>query len=417
VRAAVAEGGGPHYFACDGPTTVELASLELDQDVILDGRGDLTLENAFGIGRVVRVEAGVTAELRGMTLKGGHVVDSHGGGIWNAGVLTLTKVTVTECIAEKGFGSAIWNEGELRLVDSEVSGNPRPPTGGPGITIYNEGGVLTLDGSVVSDNSGGIVSNGPLTVRNSIVARNDWDGVRSLGGSLTLVGTRVTGTLHWRGVSSSGIAAITDSTIVGNGRGGVAGSGTLTLTDSTVSGNEESLLGGRGGGLLWESGEVTITGSTISENAADEGAGIFIERGTLAMSNSEVVDNFVDTFGYGGGGIATGDGVILQLDDTTVSGNSVFGCGGGIRAGGPVTLTDATIAHNFADCGRAIWASACSDCGDATVQISGTTIEGDCGQPEGEDVVWISGGNNVESPGDTCGFGQPTDRSGMELTR
>ena len=38
IRDAIAEGGGPHFFACDGPTSVVTsAEIVIDNDVILDG--------------------------------------------------------------------------------------------------------------------------------------------------------------------------------------------------------------------------------------------------------------------------------------------------------------------------------------------------------------------------------------------
>ena len=45
VRDAITFGGGPHTFACDGPTVVTTdAPIIIDNDVILDGEGNLTLD-------------------------------------------------------------------------------------------------------------------------------------------------------------------------------------------------------------------------------------------------------------------------------------------------------------------------------------------------------------------------------------
>ena len=45
IRAAIAEGGGPYTFDCDGPqTVVTLEEIVIDNDVILDGEGNLTVD-------------------------------------------------------------------------------------------------------------------------------------------------------------------------------------------------------------------------------------------------------------------------------------------------------------------------------------------------------------------------------------
>ena len=45
IRAAIAEGGGPFTFDCDGPTTVVTAAeIVIDNDVILDGESELTVD-------------------------------------------------------------------------------------------------------------------------------------------------------------------------------------------------------------------------------------------------------------------------------------------------------------------------------------------------------------------------------------
>ena len=44
IRDAIAAGGGPHFFACDGTTpVVTQAEIAIDNDVILDGEGNLTV--------------------------------------------------------------------------------------------------------------------------------------------------------------------------------------------------------------------------------------------------------------------------------------------------------------------------------------------------------------------------------------
>ena len=82
ILDAIAPGGGPHTFDCNGPTTVATqAEIVIDNDVILDGEGNLTLEapprywnsdlDYFLSHRIFTIESGVTAELIGMTITRG----------------------------------------------------------------------------------------------------------------------------------------------------------------------------------------------------------------------------------------------------------------------------------------------------------------------------------------------------------
>ena len=283
IRDAIAEGGGPHTFDCDGAQTVVTGfEIVIDNDVILDGEGNLTVDGDEGH-RMFTVSRGVVAELRGFLVTGGTSGFQHdAGGINNLGILTLT--------------------------DSTVSGNTArgPYAYGGGVTNYE--GTLTLINSTVSGNS---------------AARG--------GGIMNY------------------------------------SNGTLTLTDSTVSGNTAT-----SGGGIWHSDRVTLINSTVSGNTADYGGGIH-NGGTLTLINSTVSGNTATS----GGGINTSGTVTLTLINSTVSGNSSAG-GGGIRnLLGTVTLTN-------------------------------TLVDDDCQVSEGPSIVSL--GYNIESPGDTCGFDQPTDQ-------
>ena len=89
-------GGGPHTFACNGPTTVTTqAEIVIDNDVILDGTGNLTIDGNDDH-RVLSVVPGATAELIALTVTGG-ALDPDGGqgaGILNEGMLTITNSSI-----------------------------------------------------------------------------------------------------------------------------------------------------------------------------------------------------------------------------------------------------------------------------------------------------------------------------------
>jgi len=271
ILDAIAEGGGPHFFACDGPTTVSTATeIVIDNNVILDGEGNLTVD-AHHAHRVFSVASGVTADLRGMTVTGGRATEvlGEGGGIYNAGDLTLTNSTVSGNTAYDGGGIHNDSQSMLTVTNSTMSGNSASRGGG----IFSWGTVTvinsTVSGNAAYSNGGGVYNGGGGTLTNSTVSGN-------------------TAVYNGGGIESTGALTVTNSTVWGNsasGGGGIRNAGTLTVTNSTVSGNSAS----RGGGIhntRW--GELTLTNSTVSGNSAEwDGGGVFNDFGgqlTLARS-------------------------------------------------------------------------------------------------------------------------------------
>ena len=134
----------------------------------------------------------------------------------------------------------------------------------------------------------------------------------------------------------------------------------------------------KGGGILNNSGTVTITGSTISGNfASDKGGGILHTGTTMTLTNSTVSGN-------------TADGV--NADDG----------GGGILVRQPITLNNVTVANNTAALdGGGIFNSG----GGATTTLSNTIIANNTGEDCVADVnAIVSSGNNLDSD-NTCGLG------------
>jgi hypothetical protein len=127
IRNAIAAGGGPYTFDCDGSTTVVTeAEIVIDNDVILDGGGNLTVDGNEDH-RAFFVPENVTAELRGFTLtrgraSGGLSEGRIGGSLYNIGTLTLTESAVTNSRASDD-GGGIYNAGVLAVTNSEVAQN------------------------------------------------------------------------------------------------------------------------------------------------------------------------------------------------------------------------------------------------------------------------------------------------------
>jgi hypothetical protein len=143
---------------------------------------------------------------------------------------------------------------------------------------------VTVTGGLVDGDGGGIASAGTLTLLRDTIAGNE----------VTTVGNNPGG-----GVSSSGIVTVTQSTISGNrayNGGGIAFSGLATIADSTIAGNRAGGLGsnGDGGGISGSGGaSLTLTGSTVADNHAFNGAGSGggIDVPAVTLRNSIVANN------------------------------------------------------------------------------------------------------------------------------
>ncbi len=385
IRNAIAAGGGPYTFDCATPTTiVTAAEIVIDNNVILDGQGKLTVDANAGH-RVLSVAADATAELIGFTVTGGSTVES-GGGILNAGTLALTNSTISGNSAQSSGGVRNLETGTLTIANSVISQNTAAQFGG-GMHNFGQAEIVdtTISNNTAESGSGGVSnrSGATLTLTSSLVQGN-------------------TSALGAGGISNAGTMTLTTTTILGNeagtSGGGVSNNdGVLTLANATVSGNAS----GTDGGGVWndDASVVTLTNSTISENTAiNQGGGIF-SGGTLTLSNSTVFGNSAV---YGAGIYNDYTAVSLTLTNTTVSLNSATNSGGGGIANLSVmTLVSTTLSDNLAtEIGSAI-----SNVGAALVR--NTIIDGDCWFATPLDSL----GGNIESEGNTCGFGHPTDKT------
>ena len=224
----------------------------------------------------------------------------------------------------------------------------------------------TIDATGVSGTI--TLSTGQLVVTNSVTI------VGPGPGNLAVDGNSVSRVFH---IQNAGTVAISSLT-VSNGSGGIFNDhSTLTVSNCTLIGNVADSGGGifndgsfgsatltviastlilnsaGFGGSLYNNGQplgnatMTVQNSTISSNGASFGGGIYNDAdpggadssiATLKISASTLIGNVADS---GGGGIVN-DGVtgnaILQIANSTFSGNSCFSespGGGNILNGGP----------------------------------------------------------------------------------
>ena len=313
-----------------------------------------------------------------------------------AAVLGVTPITVNTlandvadegaCTLREAIFSAIHHV-ESGATPGECIGNPDTP-----LVVFSVSGTIhittanplpDLDGSITIDGGGDITidgSNEPGTglclchnganIRNLTIQAVDdtaitvqaFPGIKNVevfanrqgitigaGWGLSIQDSSIHGNEGTSGsglyVNEGGYAFVTRSAIYANTStaegGGIRMVGASVWVDqSTISGNG----GTTGGGIYMESptaeSTLRVYNSTIADNVADEGAGIF-RAGNIDLRNSTIARNTATT--SGGGVLTDGTGWTLALKNTAIMGNTANGAASDWANGLPNELTNNAV--------------------------------------------------------------------------
>ena len=308
-----------------------------------------------------------------------------GGGIGNYGNLTLIRTTLSDNVAggpvaSDAHGGGIWSAGvgTLTLENSAVTGNESTvaiPNGrfaiGGGIHVQN-GGTLQIRNSVVSNNSASLTS---LLPRGIDMLAN--------GGGIH-VGDDSTITIDNSAITANAVTVNDpNGEPAGYDAGIILGLSSLVLRNSTVDDNRTDVLvattadAGPSGTALEVDGGSTISNTRITNNrttvtavagAADAAGTIFTFDQTsepVLIENSVITQNSVTASASGGPATVNGAGLTNQgalelrntrIDENTGTATGAAGAaqGGGIWNGalipdGPpvkLTLKNSSVTHN-----------------------------------------------------------------------
>lgn len=290
--------------------------------VILDGNNASRIFNIDDGAATVRSVA-----ISGLSLVDGNAVGSHGGGIFSAESLTLSKVTISSCVAA-GDGGGVFAEtpGRVVIKASLIQGNFAGANGG-GISLQADGGVQITASNIAGNTA------------------------QQLGGGV-----------HARiGTTGTGDILIDASKLVGNTAG--TGGGGAFLANARQAGGVDvgkmmvraSLIanntatGGPGGGLEFFDGFASVVKSQLSNNTASEGGGIFAAGSDLlSLSGSTLSGNRATGAGLEGGGGLQADTVTRTVIQSSVfAGNTSASDGGGFAIGaGTALVRNSTFAGN-----------------------------------------------------------------------
>jgi hypothetical protein len=345
-----ARDGGAIYNTFTGEnSTVALNNVAIHDNLATNLRGG----GIYNAGRLTMTGG----ELNGNLATGSG--SSGGGGLANVagGVANLTDVRV-RFNHSSGDGGGLLNHGAMTLNGGDVLGNTAVVLGGGG---FISGTILTMNGTAVTANEalqgGGLyVNRGSVYLNNLVVADNS-AGIN--GGGVFSQGYLQLNSAELRGneaqYSGGGLYVTYDGSPTG---------GLTDVEDTTVAANAAS----DGGGIYVGGGELQAVNLRVTQNRADRGAGVRVSDGNLIVLRGTLWANQARHYG---GGLHADLGEILLLN-VTVSGNSAGLGGGGLRSlgTGPILLKHVTFSGNSARSGGGMQLLA----GSAPITLTNTIV-------------------------------------------
>ena len=282
----------------------------------------------FVAGPIVTVGSGVTVDISDLDI----VRATSGGGVSNAGTLTLTRVLVNSNL-NTANGAGISTTGGLTVVDSQISSNT---TSGSGGGIYADDAAVVVRGSSINLNAAGV------------------------GGG---------------GISGNGGSLRVETSSIGNNRalitgGGVEGFDDLTIIETAVQANTLTSGSATGGGVYTHGGTTTlIQQSEVSGNTAAFGGGAYLQGISSTVENSTFSGNQATS---GGGAYLIQQfnvsNVPAVFDSVTAAANTASSLGAGFAIFQSALMLDNTIVADN------VTATECYVHGNATVTASTANI-------------------------------------------
>ena len=258
----------------------------------------------------------------GTVIKHNHALDE-GGGIFNdyGHLIVANSVVYSNTADQDGGGiSSIDETSYLTITNSYIGAN---------LSVYNDGGGVDADGSTwiynstIADNlagedGGGLDSDWDTYIENSLIIRNtagvspslepaDGGGIHHFNGALIITGTQI----------------LSNSTATAGG--GIYADWEITVTNSLVQGNRADL----GGGVYvdWNAIAALDGVQVLSNTGVITGGGVFLDTGLLTVTHSTIAENA--TAGEGGGFYSTGAANTLAITATRIISNTA-GNGGAL---------------------------------------------------------------------------------------
>ena len=341
LKDAVAAANDGDVFSIDGEIKATAGGnsgeIEVKKNITIQGkktdRTDTLNANKDDFGtvpfRIFKVEPGKKLTLENLTLKNGKNNETasggsstpkgKGGAIYSKGELEIRNVLITDCEAKYSGGgiycsmssSIADDERKLVIKDTEVTSCKAPePTYGTGGGVYIVGencrmnvklSDVKIKNNEASSSAAGLClygSHGATTTADSVVL------------------TRVT--LHENKLTDTGARGGAGMVFATYDRDSA-----ITLKNCTVTKNESKTFGGgislhsSSSGLVC--GKLILEVSTVSENKAQNGGGIYVNESNLVMKNTVLTSN---TATMEGGGVYVEAGTFTMKDSSRITPSS-----------------------------------------------------------------------------------------------
>ena len=304
------------------PPGVFTESLTLSHPVNLVGAGPgSTIVNAASNDRVLTITGNTilpNTQIVSLTLRGGYLLTDtcsgfcNGGGVLITGMAspTFRDVAISDNQAMMGGGLYV-QSGGAQLLTSVITGNQATQSGG--------GAYVESTNAVLEQIGGAFVAN----------RAKDGAGVFVQSGQFK----QISGTIYNNNASHWG-----GGMLIGSG-------GTIKTIQGQIISNSAVYSGG---GVLVDVGYAELVNSVVQNNAATEGAGIYVRdllSASVAVQGGKVIGNRAT--GYGGGVYA---GSTLAITATHLAENKAYdGSAVEITGTAQVRLVNAVIVNNAAN--------------------------------------------------------------------
>jgi predicted outer membrane repeat protein len=251
-----------------------------------------------------------------------------GGGIYSNDSLFLDGTTLVNNTAITGGGLYL-NAGTVEMVNSSIIDNSADDCAG----LYNKDALeikssYFIDNTAIDGNGGGLCNQSPVNI--SLIDVVFYNNISSHGGAIH---NDAEGDIHGSNLTFDSNTA----TLIGGAI--LNASGVINSGRTILSGNQSTY-----GGAIYNLGAINLYDTTIENNSASESGGgidttsssiIILSRVTLSGNQARI------------GGAISNNG-LLQIENSTISGNTALSDGGGIYNSGNTEAYNLTIVENMA---------------------------------------------------------------------